>query len=115
MLPVLIPISTPWTIFLGDDLRVSPRGRTHRCAPTFRLFIFECNPVVNPHKSVCSKGDFNSYSSPLCSRGVGEISMMPLSEKLLAFAIVKHLVIFLIPELSLGTVANGYGFIIILA
>jgi nitrate reductase NapE component len=41
--------------------------------------------------------------------------MMPLSEKLLAFAIVKHLVIFLIPELSLGTVANGYGFIIILA
>ena len=30
-----VSFSNQWTIFVGGDLRVPPRGRTHRCAPTF--------------------------------------------------------------------------------
>jgi hypothetical protein len=33
---------------VGGDLRVPPRGRTHRCAPTFRLYTFDRNSVLNP-------------------------------------------------------------------
>jgi hypothetical protein len=32
---LIIPFGGQSTIFVGGDLRVPPRGRTHRCAPTF--------------------------------------------------------------------------------
>ena len=37
----LMPFGDQWTIFVGGALRVPPRGRTHRCAPTYTLFLFE--------------------------------------------------------------------------
>jgi hypothetical protein len=48
-------ISGQRTIFVGGDLRVPPKGRTHRCAPTFYV-PFERNSVLKVHRGASTLG-----------------------------------------------------------